>query len=49
MAKFTEMDERMMQNDNEKFEALQQKDFWFQKAQNLEADLESAKEQVKGL
>lgn len=30
--KLSEMDERMVQNDNEKYEAIQQQDFWFSKA-----------------
>ncbi|KAL4435394.1 hypothetical protein ABPG74_022877 [Tetrahymena malaccensis] len=47
MQKFIEMDEKMVQNDNEKFEALQQKNFWFGKSQSLENEVNSLKEQVK--
>ncbi|EWS71757.1 hypothetical protein TTHERM_000467539 (macronuclear) [Tetrahymena thermophila SB210] len=47
MQKFIEMDEKMIQNDNEKFEALQQKNFWFGKSQSLENEVNSLKEQIK--
>ncbi|KAL4483896.1 hypothetical protein ABPG72_013902 [Tetrahymena utriculariae] len=47
MQKFIEMDEKMVQNDNEKFEALQQKSFWFGKSQSLENEVNSLKEQIK--
>lgn len=49
MEKFCEMDTKMVDNDKEKYEALQQKDFWFSKSQMLEKDLENARSQMKSI